>query len=197
MGRRKSEEVGVKSKGKRGGRDWRRKGGSESPLGRKDGAEYGVLRVVVGEGLVFLEISTRGPRRAKPQPLPPLGRAIIVRNGEIIPMSREFTPETERQRLQLLVSRNSTPDSCSSLSLVPVPGSRGLPHPHHTDRQLLSARSGRRVGLSWWKPQQEAAWAAPVLPLRPQLRKEVEAEVGREQHRPLRGSMVQSSKPWP
>ncbi|XP_073665623.1 protein phosphatase 1J isoform X7 [Tursiops truncatus] len=30
-------------------------------------------------------------------------RAIIVRNGEIIPMSREFTPETERQRLQMLV----------------------------------------------------------------------------------------------
>nr|XP_030724912.1 protein phosphatase 1J isoform X4 [Globicephala melas] len=29
-------------------------------------------------------------------------RAIIVRNGEIIPMSREFTPETERQRLQML-----------------------------------------------------------------------------------------------
>ncbi|XP_068946454.1 protein phosphatase 1J isoform X2 [Petaurus breviceps papuanus] len=29
-------------------------------------------------------------------------RAIIVRNGDIIPMSREFTPETERQRLQLL-----------------------------------------------------------------------------------------------
>ncbi|XP_055994947.1 protein phosphatase 1J isoform X1 [Sorex fumeus] len=29
-------------------------------------------------------------------------RAIIVRNGEIIPMSREFTPETERQRVQLL-----------------------------------------------------------------------------------------------
>lgn len=30
-------------------------------------------------------------------------RAIIVRNGEIIPMSSEFTPETERQRLQYLV----------------------------------------------------------------------------------------------
>uniref|UniRef100_A0A8D0BA85 Protein phosphatase, Mg2+/Mn2+ dependent 1J n=1 Tax=Salvator merianae TaxID=96440 RepID=A0A8D0BA85_SALMN len=29
-------------------------------------------------------------------------RAIVIRNGEIIPMSREFTPETERQRLQLL-----------------------------------------------------------------------------------------------
>nr|XP_048682812.1 protein phosphatase 1J [Caretta caretta] len=29
-------------------------------------------------------------------------RAIIIRNGEIIPMSREFTPETERQRLQVL-----------------------------------------------------------------------------------------------
>ncbi|XP_029062061.1 protein phosphatase 1H isoform X2 [Monodon monoceros] len=30
-------------------------------------------------------------------------RAIIIRNGEIIPMSSEFTPETERQRLQYLV----------------------------------------------------------------------------------------------
>ncbi|XP_066225421.1 protein phosphatase 1H isoform X3 [Saccopteryx leptura] len=30
-------------------------------------------------------------------------RAIIIRNGEIIPMSAEFTPETERQRLQYLV----------------------------------------------------------------------------------------------
>ncbi|NXA42328.1 PPM1J phosphatase, partial [Eudromia elegans] len=29
-------------------------------------------------------------------------RAIIIRNGKIIPMSREFTPETERQRLQFL-----------------------------------------------------------------------------------------------
>nr|XP_009670448.1 PREDICTED: protein phosphatase 1J [Struthio camelus australis] len=29
-------------------------------------------------------------------------RAIIIRNREIIPMSREFTPETERQRLQFL-----------------------------------------------------------------------------------------------
>ncbi|NWR21638.1 PPM1J phosphatase, partial [Emberiza fucata] len=32
-------------------------------------------------------------------------RAIIIRNGEIIPMSREFTPETERQRLQFLVRK--------------------------------------------------------------------------------------------
>ncbi|MXQ93895.1 hypothetical protein E5288_WYG022058 [Bos mutus] len=31
-----------------------------------------------------------------------LTRAIIIRNGEIIPMSSEFTPETERQRLQYL-----------------------------------------------------------------------------------------------
>lgn len=31
-------------------------------------------------------------------------RAIIVRNNEIIPMSNEFTPESERQRLQYLVS---------------------------------------------------------------------------------------------
>lgn len=67
-----------------------------------------------GEGLVFLEFSMRGLRKAKPKPFLFLGRAIIVRNGEIIPMSREFTPETERQRLQLLVSRNqlSTPVLC-------------------------------------------------------------------------------------
>lgn len=35
-------------------------------------------------------------------------RAIIIRNGEIIPMSAEFTPESERQRLQFLVSIRST-----------------------------------------------------------------------------------------
>ncbi|XP_028344805.1 protein phosphatase 1J isoform X4 [Physeter macrocephalus] len=35
-------------------------------------------------------------------------RAIIVRNGEIIPMSREFTPETERQRLQMLARMMAT-----------------------------------------------------------------------------------------
>ncbi|XP_069489433.1 protein phosphatase 1J isoform X2 [Ambystoma mexicanum] len=29
-------------------------------------------------------------------------RAIIIRNGKVIPMSREFTPESERQRLQFL-----------------------------------------------------------------------------------------------
>ncbi|KAJ8373830.1 hypothetical protein SKAU_G00044100 [Synaphobranchus kaupii] len=29
-------------------------------------------------------------------------RAIIIRNGEVIPMSTEFTPESERQRLQFL-----------------------------------------------------------------------------------------------
>ena len=33
-----------------------------------------------------------------------LPRAIIIRNGEVIPMSTEFTPESERQRLQFLVS---------------------------------------------------------------------------------------------
>lgn len=55
-----------------------------------------------GEGLAFLEFSTRGLRRDNPKSFLSLGRAIIVRNGEIIPMSREFTPETERQRLQQL-----------------------------------------------------------------------------------------------
>ncbi|XP_078500601.1 protein phosphatase 1H-like isoform X2 [Lissotriton helveticus] len=29
-------------------------------------------------------------------------RAIIIRNGKILPMSREFTPETERQRIQFV-----------------------------------------------------------------------------------------------
>jgi len=33
-------------------------------------------------------------------------RAIIIRAGEVIPMSTEFTPESERQRLQFLVRRN-------------------------------------------------------------------------------------------
>lgn len=30
-------------------------------------------------------------------------RAIIIRNNEVIPMTNEFTPESERQRLQYLV----------------------------------------------------------------------------------------------
>lgn len=34
-------------------------------------------------------------------------RAIIIRNNEIIPMSTEFTPESERQRLQFLVRKLS------------------------------------------------------------------------------------------
>ena len=42
-------------------------------------------------------------RLAADMPFHPF-RAIIIRNGEIIPMSSEFTPETERQRLQYLVS---------------------------------------------------------------------------------------------
>lgn len=51
-----------------------------------------------------MEFSTQ-TEKARSRLFLSLGRAIIVRNGEIIPMSREFTPETERQRLQLLVSR--------------------------------------------------------------------------------------------
>lgn len=35
-------------------------------------------------------------------------RAIVVRAGEVIPVSSEFTPESERQRLQFLVRRNQT-----------------------------------------------------------------------------------------
>lgn len=50
----------------------------------------------------------QGPKGSQTTALSSLGRAIIVRNGEVIPMSREFTPETERQRLQLLVSRTHT-----------------------------------------------------------------------------------------
>lgn len=50
----------------------------------------------------------KGPEEARSKPCLSPGRAIIIRNGEIIPMSREFTPETERQRLQLLVSRGQT-----------------------------------------------------------------------------------------
>lgn len=32
-----------------------------------------------------------------------LCRAIIIRNNEVVPMTNEFTPESERQRLQYLV----------------------------------------------------------------------------------------------
>uniref|UniRef100_A0A8C6WGE8 Protein phosphatase, Mg2+/Mn2+ dependent, 1H n=1 Tax=Neogobius melanostomus TaxID=47308 RepID=A0A8C6WGE8_9GOBI len=35
-------------------------------------------------------------------------RAIIIRSGEVVPMSSEFTPESERQRLQFLVRQNKT-----------------------------------------------------------------------------------------
>lgn len=62
-------------------------------------------QVHYGEGLILLEFSTKGSEKVRFKPCLSLGRAIIIRNGEIIPMSREFTPETERQRLQLLVSR--------------------------------------------------------------------------------------------
>lgn len=62
-------------------------------------------QVHYGEGLILLEFSTKGSEKVRFKPRLSLGRAIIIRNGEIIPMSREFTPETERQRLQLLVSR--------------------------------------------------------------------------------------------
>lgn len=43
-------------------------------------------------------------------------RAIIVRNNEAIPMSSEFTPESERQRLQYLVSH-----LCYCPKIIPIP----------------------------------------------------------------------------
>lgn len=43
-------------------------------------------------------------------------RAIIVRNNEAIPMSTEFTPESERQRLQYLVSH-----LCYCPKIIPIP----------------------------------------------------------------------------
>lgn len=102
------------------------------------------------EGLVFLEFSTRGPKRAEPQPFLSLGRAIIVRNGEIIPMSREFTPETERQRLKLLVSVNSTPDSHSWLSLVPVCTLHPEDSPSPTTQTAPYRGVQSRAG-GWWR----------------------------------------------
>lgn len=66
------------------------------------------VRVIRGKGLLLLEFSVNGLRTARPQVFSSPGRAIIVRNGEILPMSREFTPETERRRLQLLVSRDQS-----------------------------------------------------------------------------------------
>lgn len=43
-------------------------------------------------------------------------RAIIIRNGEVIPMSSEFTPETERQRLQYLVRDPRTKSAAAAAS---------------------------------------------------------------------------------
>lgn len=81
---------------------------------RKDGAGVLIPGVLMGRAWSFCNSLQRGLR-----PFPSLSRAIIVRNGEVIPMSREFTPETERQRLQLLVSRSQIPYSCPLLGLVP------------------------------------------------------------------------------
>lgn len=44
-------------------------------------------------------------------------RAIIIRNSDIIPMSTEFTPESERQRLQFLV-KNEYEKGLTSESLL-------------------------------------------------------------------------------
>ncbi|KFV79809.1 Protein phosphatase 1J, partial [Struthio camelus australis] len=55
-------------------------------------------------------------------------RAIIIRNREIIPMSREFTPETERQRLQFLVRKTFLLISFLNHLLAPFPSPlRSLP----------------------------------------------------------------------
>lgn len=102
-GTEESEVVGVKNQSLEGSQT---EGPERATWGRKIGVWMLNPKGHCREGLVFLEFSTRGPKRAEPQPFLSLGRAIIVRNGEIIPMSREFTPETERQRLQLLVSVN-------------------------------------------------------------------------------------------
>ena len=98
------------------------------------------MRDSEGGPCLFGILHVRVLSRAKSKPFLSLGRAIIVRNGEIIPMSREFTPETERQRLQLLVSKNQTLCSHSLWNLVPLctVKSQGLSHPHQTDRQLLT-----------------------------------------------------------
>lgn len=53
-------------------------------------------------------------------------RAIIIRSGEVIPMSAEFTPESERQRLQFLVRKNlsqllSSKHSCQILAELASP----------------------------------------------------------------------------
>lgn len=49
-----------------------------------------------------------------------LYRAIIIRNGEVIPMSSEFTPETERQRLQYLVRDLRTKSGATDDKHCPV-----------------------------------------------------------------------------
>ncbi|KAM4797617.1 protein phosphatase 1J-like [Urocitellus parryii] len=60
--------------------------------------EGGCCALVVVYLLGKVYVANAGDSR----PFLSLGKAIIVQNGEIIPMFPEFTPETERQHLQLL-----------------------------------------------------------------------------------------------
>ena len=116
------------------------------------------MRDSEGGPCLFGILHVRVLSRAKSKPFLSLGRAIIVRNGEIIPMSREFTPETERQRLQLLVSKNQTHllpflvESCASLYCQVA---RTLPPPPYRQTAPYWSLLGRplhrlgNTGLGW------------------------------------------------
>lgn len=87
-------------------------------------------------------------------------RAIIIRNGEIIPMSREFTPETERQRLQFLVRKTFLLTSFL-LNHLPAPSQppmlpaglpswwapRGRGQPHSWDVLMALVHPSQLAGL--------------------------------------------------
>lgn len=71
-------------------------------------------------------------------------RAIIIRNGEVIPMSSEFTPETERQRLQYLVRDRTTKSGAADDKHCPV-----ISKVQTHDAELLWLSGGPRIR---WTP---------------------------------------------
>lgn len=95
-------------------------------------------------------------------------RAIIIRNNEIIPMSTEFTPESERQRLQFLV-RKIYVNISYRVSKYPSPGPKYLNSVYSVDRRN-SARCLRQflTVLSHNKQHnQQDIWSPPTCPMEP------------------------------
>lgn len=80
------------------------------PEGSRGGTLYNggasTCRGREGRLLVLFNVRLSAHFFVSPQLSAYVRRAIIIRNNEIVAMSTEFTPESERQRLQFLVRKN-------------------------------------------------------------------------------------------